>query len=197
LIHPEQHEKATQFANDVLETGIATAFIERSLLDIHGNEITVELSCTRIDYLGKPHILNVMRDLTERKNAEERFVKSEKLSVIGQLAAGVAHEIRNPLTALKGFTQLLQRELGDKYHYLSIMQSELERINTIVNEFMSLSKPHLIQFSCGNIRTIIHDVISILETHAILRNVIISFDDSDIHPAFPENYNKEFGTPRR
>jgi PAS domain S-box-containing protein len=181
FIHPDEQEKAAQIAMEILETGEAIAFIERRLIDIHGDQCIVDLSCMQIDYLGKPHILSVLRDLTERKNAEERFVRSEKLSAIGQLAAGVAHEIRNPLTALKGFTQLLQRDLGDKYHYIKIMQSEIERINDIVNEFMSLSKPHLVQFSSGNIRTILLGVISILETQANLRNVIISLDDSELY----------------
>jgi len=58
--------------------------------------------------MGKSVTLSVLRDLTERTHSQEILIKSEKLSVIGQLAAGVAHEIRNPLTVLKGFTQLLQ-----------------------------------------------------------------------------------------
>jgi PAS domain S-box-containing protein len=181
FIHPDYHEESIKVARQVIETDIPTPFQERVLICTNGDHITVEISSIRIEYMGKPATLSVLRDLTERKNTEERFVKSEKLSAIGQLAAGVAHEIRNPLTALKGFTQLLQRDLGDKYHYLSIMQSEIERINEIVNEFMSLSKPHLVQFSSGNIRTILHGVVSILETLAILKNIIILLDDSDLY----------------
>src|SRR5690606_19175079 len=111
--------------------------------------------------------------LTERKKSQEMLVKSEKLSVIGQLAAGVAHEIRNPLTVLKGFTQLLQREFGSKYTYMTTMLSELDRINDIVNEFMTLSKPQFVQFNSNYIYSILNSVISILETQAILVNVHI------------------------
>jgi PAS domain S-box-containing protein len=180
FIHPDHHEESIMRYRQVIETDIASPFLERVLICTNGDHITVEISSIRIEYMEKQTTLSVLRDLTERKNTEERFVRSEKLSAIGQLAAGVAHEIRNPLTALKGFTQLLQRELGDKYHYLSIMQSEIARINEIVNEFMSLSKPHLVQFSSGNIRTILQGVISILETQAILKNVTISLDDSEL-----------------
>jgi signal transduction histidine kinase len=181
FIHPDHHEDSIKRIRQVIATDAALPFHEKVLICTNGDHITVAISSIRIEYMGKRATLSVLRDITERKNTEERFVRSEKLSAIGQLAAGVAHEIRNPLTALKGFTQLLQRDLGDKYHYLSIMQSELERINEIVNEFMSLSKPHLAQFSSGNIRTILIGVISILETQANLKNVIITLDDSDLH----------------
>ncbi|QGQ93985.1 PAS domain S-box protein [Paenibacillus psychroresistens] len=190
FIPPDQHEYATEIKNEILTTGKASAFIEGRILDVLGCENSIEISSTQIVYQSKPHMLCVLRDLTERKNAEERFVRSEKLSAIGQLAAGVAHEIRNPLTALKGFTRLLQKELGDKFHYLSIMQSELERINTIVNEFMSLSKPHLSHFSDGNISTILQGVVSILDTQAILRNVIITLKDSNVKSTLYCNENQ-------
>ena len=56
-------------------------------------------------------VYGIAKDLTERKRTEELLLKSEKLSVVGQLAAGVAHEIRNPLTSLRGFVQLLQTRI--------------------------------------------------------------------------------------
>ena len=69
------------------------------------------------------------------------MLKSEKLSVAGQMAAGIAHEIRNPLTSLKGFTQFLKSRVDDYHQYFDIMLTELDRINTIVQEFMALAKP--------------------------------------------------------
>ena len=54
------------------------------------------------------YFFNVTRDITERKQNEELLLRTEKLSVIGELAASIAHEIRNPLTSLKGFIQYLQ-----------------------------------------------------------------------------------------
>ncbi|MDQ1912540.1 substrate-binding domain-containing protein [Paenibacillus sp. GD4] len=121
----------------------------------------------------KVRLIGSIRDISERKSAEELLRKSEKLSVIGQLAAGVAHEIRNPLTSLKGFTQLLKARYQDQFPYIGIMESELDRINFIVTEFMSLAKPHLTHFSFKDITQIITTVVSILETQAILTGVNI------------------------
>jgi signal transduction histidine kinase len=97
--------------------------------------------------------------------------------VVGQLAAGVAHEIRNPLTALKGFMQLLHQNADENRKYFEIMLTELERINYIVGEFMVLSKPHnQQQLQDHDIHVILMSIIPILESQAILHNVIIRVD---------------------
>jgi signal transduction histidine kinase len=112
-------------------------------------------------------------DITERQTSEQLLIRSEKLSVVGQLAAGVAHEIRNPLTALKGFTQLLyQTSNSPNQRYYEIMLAELERINYIVGEFMLLSKPHQWQqLSSHDLRKVLDFIIPIIESQAIIHNV--------------------------
>ena len=99
------------------------------------------------------------------------MIRSEKLSVVGKLATGVAHEIRNPLTSLKGFTQLLKSKYKDQSQYFDIMLVELERINLIVNDFMTLAKPQLTKFSKGYVDEILGSVMTILDTQAILLNI--------------------------
>ncbi|EXX85290.1 histidine kinase [Paenibacillus darwinianus] len=174
FFHPNHREEPLLISGRMMQTNEPTPYAERTLIDLTGERIDIEVSSIRLDhYMGRPVILSVLRDLTERKMAEEMIVKSEKLSVIGQLAAGVAHEIRNPLTSLRGFTQLLQKDLGSRYPYLEIMLSELDRINQIVNEFMTLAKPHLVHFETVGLKGIIGSVITLLETQAILNNVTI------------------------
>ncbi|MFC0186974.1 PAS domain S-box protein [Fictibacillus aquaticus] len=126
-------------------------------------------------------VVVVSRDLTERKKTEEMLRKSDKLSVLGQLAAGVAHEIRNPLTSIKGFLQLLQSRAKENNEYYSIMLSEIDRINGIVGEFMLLAKPQAMNFTLTDIKQLINHVISLLDSQAILLNVQIYFDyDKDL-----------------
>ncbi|GMA57967.1 hypothetical protein GCM10025858_24700 [Alicyclobacillus sacchari] len=91
------------------------------------------------------HYLKVAEDITEIKHTEELLRKSEMLSAVGELAAGIAHEIRNPLTALKGFTKLI-RTGSHSEAYLEIMHQELERIESIINELLVLSKPQAVHF---------------------------------------------------
>ncbi|MFC4769428.1 PAS domain S-box protein [Effusibacillus consociatus] len=128
-------------------------------------------------------IIFVGRDRSELKKAEELLQKSDKLSLVGQMAAGVAHEIRNPLTALRGFVQLLQSQTqtADHQQYFQVMLTELDRINFIVNEFLYLAKPQAVNFQRKDLNMMLLDVISLLDGQAILNNVQIKTDfSSDI-----------------
>jgi PAS domain S-box-containing protein len=116
------------------------------------------------------------RDITTLRQTEERLNRTEKLSVVGELSASVAHEIRNPLTSLKGFVQLLKMEDDKHQDYYQIMLDELNRINHIVGELLLLAKPQHIKYTKSSIQKILKDVISLLAAEATLYNVQIEFD---------------------
>lgn len=128
-----------------------------------------------VDLNGKhyQHIA-IQYDITERKKTEETLGKTEKLSMIGELAAGIAHEIRNPLTTIRGFVQLLT-ENENGHVYANTILDEIERINYIVNEFMIFAKPHTVYFSHCDMKNIVSSVIKFLEPEALLNNVIMEY----------------------
>lgn len=144
-----------------------------------GGSVHLEVQVTRTVHHGDVIITGTLLDITERKLAEEMVIRSEKLSVVGQLAAGVAHEIRNPLTSLRGFTQLLKSRDGDGQNneFYDIMLNELDRINYIVGEFMLLSRPQQMQkLEHHDLRELISGMLPIIETQAIIHNVTINMD---------------------
>ncbi|MBO2946200.1 PAS domain-containing protein [Paenibacillus sp. F411] len=117
------------------------------------------------------HYVKFSEDITDRKHAEEMLRKNEMLSAVGQLAAGVAHEIRNPLTALKGFTKLMSGKGMGNDMYIDIMLNELNRIEQIVSELLVLAKPQAIDFVEKDLTPILQDVLMLLESQANMNNV--------------------------
>ncbi|MFT8323363.1 MAG: ATP-binding protein, partial [Bacillus sp. (in: firmicutes)] len=118
----------------------------------------------------------IIRDMTEKKQAQEFLIKTEKLSIAGELAAGIAHEIRNPVTAIKGFLQLMEHEEQNNKVYYEIMEAEIERIELILSELLMLSKPQAVHVESTNIHVLIKDVVLLLEAEAIMNNVQIEMD---------------------
>lgn len=126
---------------------------------------------------------SIQHDITEQKNTEEMLRKTEKLSLVGELAAGIAHEIRNPLTTIRGFVQILDHFSDEKkYLYSKTILEEIDRINFIVNEFMVFAKPHTVEFNNCNLVDIIRNVVHLLNAEAAMKNVEITeaYHDNDI-----------------
>ncbi|WP_077620609.1 ATP-binding protein [Bacillus sinesaloumensis] len=150
-------------------------------------DIFVELKLMPIMYQGESCQYIVVRDITEVKKSQELIQQTDKLSMIGEMAAGIAHEIRNPLTSLKGFAQLMQDEKAPKMvsGYSGIMVSEIDRINTIVDEMLLLAKPKKLELTKQNITAILNEVVFLLDTQAILHNIRIktAYDD-DVKEVF-------------
>lgn len=145
-----------------------------------GHNIT--LHCTALPIIVNGEISGIIcygRDVTQLKMTEERLRRTEKLSVVGELSASVAHEIRNPLTSLKGFVQLLQMEDEKHQLYYKIMTDELNRINHIVGELLLLAKPQRINFTKANVQQILSDIVSLLQTEASMYNVDMNFSSTE------------------
>ncbi|KGX91433.1 PAS domain S-box protein [Pontibacillus marinus] len=130
---------------------------------------------------GKPYqYLAIRNDITERKKTEEVLRRQDKLSAVGQLAAGVAHEIRNPLTSIRGYAEFLQldEEEDERSELLAIITEEIERVNDIVEDFMMLAKPKEVQLGTKNIVPMIQHVMQLLDYTARKAKVQVKFDCS-------------------
>lgn|GEM_PF-1746663 len=91
---------------------------------------------------GEERVLSVIVDTTELKQYEREIHRLERLNLVGQMAAAIGHEVRNPLTTTRGFLQLLEAEaeLAGYRSYFELMIDELDRANAIISEFLSLAR---------------------------------------------------------
>lgn len=125
--------------------------------------------------------ISMLKDISDKKETEEMMIRSEKMSVAGQLAAGIAHEIRNPLTSLKGFMQLLQAGVSRKEEYYKIMIDEIEKMESITSELLFISKPLTNNKKEENAEIMVHEIVALLLPQARLKNVDIKWERRDKH----------------
>lgn len=150
----------------------------------NGEERAVEWQFLPISIKGNhDHTLCLGTDITNRKKDEEMLVKSENLRVLGEMAAGIAHEIRNPLTSIKGFIKLLDQSVIDsnEKYYLSIISDEIDRINDVVGELLFIAKPQA-SVQIGNevnINKVVHDVKILIDATALLIQASIEIITKD------------------
>jgi two-component system sensor histidine kinase HydH len=125
----------------------------------------------------------ILRDLREIKLLQEKVKRSEKLAAIGELAAGVAHEIRNPLSSIRGFAQFLRHSLKDKpqeKEYAETMVTEVDRINRVVTDLLTFARPMAIEISPTDITDLIEHSVRLVEADALAREITIKRKISDL-----------------
>ncbi|WP_203554246.1 PAS domain S-box protein [Bacillus sp. B15-48] len=170
FIHPDDHIKVKN-SRPINDDGHYS--FECRFICLNGDIIDVEVNAIPIVYDGDSYLHIMVRDITELKQSREFIQQTEKLTVVGELAAGIAHEIRNPLTSLKGFTQLLEDKADCNPEYMEIMITEIERINTIVSELLLLTKPKMLEFRQIEIRHVFDNIITLMSAQANLYGVTI------------------------
>ena len=109
---------------------------------------------------------------------ENEIVHLERLNLIGQMAAGIGHEIRNPLTTIRGFLQILGRKTAyvNEKSYFELMISELDRANSIITEFLSLTKNKSDNMELANLNTILDQLYPLIQADALNQNKNITLE---------------------
>jgi two-component system, sporulation sensor kinase E len=129
------------------------------------------LSTEMIEIDSEPCTLVVLNDITERVHLENEMYRLDRLNLIGEMAAGIAHEIRNPMTTVQGFLQLTRNKV-DKLStdIIDLMLEELNRANSIITEFLNLAKNKISVKRNQNLNTIIEALSPLIQAEALRSN---------------------------
>ena len=184
-IHPDDRQELLNAWQYLLKSGKGRQRTFR-FLDAQKRAIILEIQTVMIPPAQngeRATVLSISRDITARLNAEEAVRKADRLSAVGQMAAGIAHEIRNPLTTLRGFLELMDFASEESIHrYTTIMKSEIEHINAIVEELLMLAKPTRGDARHISIVPFLREIANLMNPQALLERVEIYSHFPDVSP---------------
>ena len=119
----------------------------------------------------------ISRDISYQKESEKLIIQAEKLKLAGEIAAGVAHEIRNPMTVISRFIQMMHHDPKHSFpEYTELIQSELDRINLIISEFLVLAKPQAATLKNFSIQKALDDILLLFSSELNMNGITLVKD---------------------
>ena len=181
LLHNEK--KYYEELNQILEnsrSNFPSKMIETERKKKNGEIINVKITVAKLptkngEYVGRSIII---KDHSEFRKLQAQIDQSEKLAVIGQIAAGVAHEIGNPLASISSLVQILQRKNQDSHieDQLAIIKENIDRITKIVRELVDFSRPPSYETAVQDITAVIKTALGIVKYDKRVRKVKFETD---------------------
>ncbi len=161
LEHPVQNTRI-QYLN---KTGdLREGILSTEILKLHGEEC----------------LLTVITDVTERVLVEKEMAKLDRLNVVGEMASGIVHEVRNPMTTIRGFLQM-SKEIPST-EFIDIMIEELDRAHNIITEFLSVSKTSNVKRQWKNVNEVIQTLFPLIKAKAMYSDHHVKLDLNSCPP---------------
>ncbi|MEG6523177.1 PAS domain S-box protein [Desulfotomaculum sp. 1211_IL3151] len=182
--HPEDDIKCMLFFNKLVAGQYDHYQMEQRYIRKDGKPVWSHLSVSVIrgDQELPKMFIAFIYDITQSKEMEKEMIRLDRLNLIGKMAAGISHEVRNPLTVVRGFLQML-REKKDciKYRdYYELMIGELDRANSIITEFLSIGRNKPEEQKMQNLNAIIQTLLPLLQADAMQQDKNIEVKTADV-----------------
>lgn len=177
------------FASPVLDTlAHGTEHLAQEV-SFPARDRTIELSATT-SRIHNPNgeligALVIFSDLTARKETQRRLAQTERLATLGELMAGVAHEVRNPLTAIRGYVQIIRQQTSLPVHqeYLSVVLKEIDSINKVIQQLLDFSRPRQSQWQQVLLNSLIEETLILVQTSGVQARITFNFEQDTGLPA--------------
>lgn len=190
-IRPGQHldelpEEVADLLGTTLDRELPVSDYETAIPGPEGESVPfmVSSSCLKTETGKTTGAVALLYDLSLIKRLERNVQRADRLSSIGTLAAGMAHEIKNPLVSIKTFTQLLADRYKDpefRNTFEEVVPHEVERIDTIVSRLLDFARPRPVKYTQVDIRRTVEEVVALVENQLRKNFVSVELDFPDEH----------------
>ena len=145
----------------------------------NGQVVPINITSSRLKDENENTIgaIIMLSDLREIKLLEKKIKRSERLASLGQMAAGIAHEIRNPLSSIKGFAQYFRNKFdqdSEDWKYSSVMITEVNRLNRVIQDLLNFAKPRTPKFSPHSIEQLIKHTLKLIQPDVLERKIEVN-----------------------
>jgi len=172
----------------VLDTGVTYQGYKLCFHPDRKDEVYMNLSISQLlnsasEQLG---LVLIFEDITREIKMENEFRRMGELAAIGQLAASIAHELRNPLSSIKGAAQFLQKEYEDHgpiVEFLGIIIDEVNGLNKLTTEFLDFARPMQLELKSTSVNTVVDKTLQLMSVYITDNNVVVK---ENLDPVLPE-----------
>lgn len=160
-----------------IERAVATGEIQVVEYQLTIND-TLHFFEGRIINFNVDRLLVIVRNISELTRLKQEFTRFDQLHLVGEMAASIGHEVRNPMTTVRGYLQLFSHKPEFKSYKdtFNVMIDELDRANAIISEFLSLAKNKTVKLEQQNLNTIIHAIAPLIQSNATISNKYLKLD---------------------
>lgn len=207
FIPAEIHEIVDEKFKFIKENNLPLPFLDSQLLKKNGKKLDIEVSMVPFPYEGKTAVQIIIRDISERKKAEEelknaylelkktqqQLIQNEKLAALGRFSAGLAHEIRNPLANISASAQfcISKFNIDEKLkRHFDIILRNADSANRIIKELLDFTSPRETVLSEGNIDNVLEHVCELVKPRCLKQNISLYRETKEKLPLIKINEKK-------
>lgn len=182
FVHPDSLPEVIKRMETIMTCNDCLLFMEHKIVRLDGKTLEVEVAGVPLIMDGEKYVQIVIRDMTARKEMERQFSRLEALNLVGEMAASIGHEIRNPMTSVRGFLQLLggKEEFARHKGYFDLMIEELDRANGIISDYLSLARNKVIEKRMHDINDVLDKIKPMIEADALENGMHVEYRQNDV-----------------
>lgn len=180
--HPDDVENDMRLFTELMTDKRKYYEMEKRYIKKQGGLVWVHLTVVAPKEDNINIVIAFVQDITEKKILCDKMIKYDRLDLIGELAAGVSHEVRNPMTTVRGFLQILQHKEGCEPYigHFNLMIEELDRANAIITEFLSMGQNNVTEKKEINLTFIVESLTPLIEANAYGQDKYLEIEQTEI-----------------